>query len=148
MRCAARPGCWPWRTRAADLASRAAAIGAPPGGETAAGRRDAYLARALAEAVNAGHYRTGLEFAEATGLQHAPWATADVAPPDAVRRDALFCLGVLDVQVLPGADAARGLRRFGAVRRAVGDEASPLWQAALAGERQAAAMAGRVEDRA
>jgi len=134
---------------AADLPARAGAIAAPPGGEATAGRREDYLARALTEAVNAGHYGIGFEFAEACGLQQALWAAAQEAPPDAVRRDALFCLGVLDVQSLPGADPARGLRRFAAVRRAVapaaGEAPAPLWQAALDGERQAATMVGRTE---
>jgi SAM-dependent methyltransferase len=135
---------------AADLAQRAEAIGIGPGGE--AERRESYLARALVEAVNAGHYRIGLAFAEATGLQHAPWAVADAAPRDLARRDAMFCLGVLDVQDLPGAEPARGWRRFAAIEQAVapgpGEEPPPLWQAARGGRRQAAAMSGRVEDQA
>jgi hypothetical protein len=132
---------------AADLPSRAVAIAAAPGGD-AAGRRDSYLARALAEAVNAGHYRVGLDLAEMTGLQHAPWAMADAAPAELERRDAMFCLGVLDVQDLPGADPSRGLRRFAAVRRAMAPaqgDPPPLWHAAAAGERQATAMVERLE---
>ena len=131
---------------AADLPARAAALAAPPGGTAALARRETYLARALAEAVNAGHHALGMALAEAAGMQRAAWAAGAEAPAEAARRDALFCLGVLDVQDLPGADPARGRRRFAAVRRATapaeGAEPPPLWQAARQGEALAAAMAG------
>jgi hypothetical protein len=56
------------------------------------------------------------------------------------------------VQDLPGAEPARGWRRFAAIEQAVapgpGEEPPPLWQAARGGRRQAAAMSGRVEDQA
>lgn len=131
---------------AAGLAEAAGALAEAPGGVATASRREGYLTRLVIEAVNAGHYHLGLELAEATGVQHAPWAVSATAPADAVRRDAMFCLAVLDVQALPGADPLRGHRRFAAVRAATASGPSPLRLAALEGERLAEALCSRAGD--
>ena len=122
-----------WAARAEGLLCDAAAgrpdIGAqlaglapaPPGGETGAARRGEIVERALAWAVNAGHVAVGRTLAETTGLQSAKWANPagdDVAPPPLPpsRRDALFCLAVLDTQMDGSGDLQRGRRRFQALR--------------------------------
>jgi SAM-dependent methyltransferase len=124
----------------ATLARQAAALPPAPG---QAQRRMHYLARALTEVVNAGRYQLGMELAASSGLQDAPWAEGAAPPADAVERDALFCLSVLDVQPLTGAEPQRGARRFAAVcaaAAAAGERDSPLWRAAAAGMRQAEAI--------
>ncbi len=108
---------------APDIATRLGALPpAPPGGEPGAARREEIVERALAWMVNAGHIALGANMAEATGLQTRPWANppdGDTAPPPlpASRRDALFCLAVIDSQLDGSGDAARGRRRFSALRR-------------------------------
>ncbi len=112
---------------APDLVARLQALPVAPGRpEQAEAKRLAIAERALAGAVNAGHLALGRAIAAATGLDRLDGSEAGPSTP--TRRDALFCLAVLDVQTDPEADPRRGARRFAAVlRRADGALA---WQAA------------------
>jgi SAM-dependent methyltransferase len=107
----------------ADVPARLRALGS---------RAGALAERALVEAVNAGHHALGREIAMATGL--AAWDADALAEADtAMRRDALFCLGVLDVQRDAGAAPCRAAGRFAAVLRAMREPGGPLAVAAARG---------------
>ncbi|HEX3348207.1 MAG TPA: class I SAM-dependent methyltransferase [Acetobacteraceae bacterium] len=91
-------------------------LGLPPGPE-----RDGTLERALAWMVNAGHHALARELAEAAGFQEAAWTQIggdDLARAGltSARRDALFCLGVIDASLDGGGDPARGWRRLRGLR--------------------------------
>jgi hypothetical protein len=138
---------------APDIAARLAALPpAPPGGEPGEARREEIVERALAWTVNAGHIALGAKMAEATGLQARPWANppdGDTAPAPlpASRRDALFCLAVIDSQLDGSGDAARGRRRFNALRRmlqghGLGDASAAFPGQIVYGELQALGVLG------
>jgi hypothetical protein len=104
------------------VAGLAALAPAPPGGRAGEIRRGEIIERALAWMVNGGHIRLGAELAEAAGLQSAAWTNppADEAtspPLPASRRDALFCLAIIDVQLDSSGDPGRGRARFKLLRR-------------------------------
>jgi hypothetical protein len=112
-------------------------------GDGGAAQRRTIAERALVGLVNAQHYRLARDLADAEGLR----ADAPEPPRDASPRDALFALGVLDVQ--KGGDPARAARMFAAVRdslRTTPSEAIPpehgLYWAALRGGLEAAARLG------
>ena len=91
------------------IAARLRALPDAPGDGGAAQRR-AIAERALVGLVNAQHYRLARDVAEAEGFR----ADAPEPPHDASARDALFAMGVLEVQ--KGGDPARAARMFAAVR--------------------------------
>jgi SAM-dependent methyltransferase len=107
----------------ADVPARLRELGSKAGG---------LAERALVEAVNAGHHALGRDIAAATGL--AAWDADALCDDDtATRRDALFCLGVLDVQRDAGAAPRRAAGRFAAVLRSTRDSGGALAVAAARG---------------
>lgn len=102
---------------------------APNGGEA---RRRAIALRAFAHLVNAGRYPAAAAFAGSVGLDRL-LAPKPGQALSAEERDALFCMGVMDVQ--PQGQPRRALGRFALVRTATA-AGSDLWFAALRGELQ------------
>ena len=131
--CAADAGDPALARRLADLPP------APNGGEA---RRRSIALRAMTDLVNAGRLDEARALIRALRIDEEPFVNAD-GPLTDVQRDALFCLGVLDVQAgrkgrpLGNPSLARGrLRRV----RAVAELGGGLWLAALRGELQALDM--------
>lgn len=129
--------------------SRLAALPPAPSGRP--GRRQLIAARAFVGLVNAGHYSLARSLADAEELDGTAWA--DPACPAQLlpeQRDALFCLGVLDMQ---GDDAEAGLQlglaRFLRVRQSiVAADRSGLHEAATTGARLALDRMGRTAEAA
>jgi len=127
------------RADAGALAALAAATEADPAGKVAIARRS------LVGLVNAG--RTDL--ARQVQAQHdLDAASLEVWQPgqawDAGKRDALFCLGMLELA--PDGDLALARRRFALVRAL--EPEGPLASPALRGERVAAERMGDADDAA
>ncbi len=127
------------RADAGTLAALAAAAEADPAGKVAIARR------CLVGLVNAG--QTGL--ARQVQAQHdLDVASLEAWQPgeswDAGKRDALFCLGMLELA--PDGDLALARRRFALVRAL--EPEGPLALPALRGERVAADRMGDVDDAA
>ncbi len=124
------------------IAARLRALPDGPGADGVAQRRT-IAERALVGLVNAQHYRLARDVAEAEGFR----TDAPEPSSDASARDALFALGVLEVQ--KGGDPARAVRMFAAVRnslRATPSETIPpergLYWAALRGGFEATTRLG------
>ena len=140
-----------WTARAEALLCAAAAGEArvtaelavlPPAPDPANGadRRGAILERALVSLVNAGHYAIASELSARNGFDTAPWASplGDGALTES-RRDALFCLAVLDALHDEPARLKRAHGRFRRVCRLPGVAEAPnaaegLFAAAARGE--------------
>jgi SAM-dependent methyltransferase len=101
--------------------------------------------RTLVALVNAGHIAPGKTLAQQGGLQHAAWPDADAL--NALDRDTLFCLAIIEMQDDDLDAIARAMRRFALVRRQIAAagldtmNAGLRW-AALRGEVQALARLG------
>lgn len=114
----------------ADAIARLARLGPAPFGAEAAAAREILGWRMLVGLVNAGAY------AAARALDLATERMSGAVPAD-LRRDALFCCGVLDLQA--GGDDRRARRLLHAVRTGLaetvpGHALPPLFWAALRGE--------------
>jgi SAM-dependent methyltransferase len=110
---------------------------AASGGARAEARRRAIVERALAGAVNAGHYALGRDIAALAEFRDIDAPETVASPMTATWRDALFCLGVLDLQ--PNGDPVRARTRMERVRRVMqppgpDDDVPDLFWAALRGE--------------
>lgn len=115
-------------------------------------RRAAIVKRAFVELVAAGRFGPGRKLAAQEWLHHAPFAEIRPDHEPAMTtadRDALFCLGMLDIQ--PKGDPLRARARFGRVRRDLSRALSisesshrplapPLFWQAATGELTAAMM--------
>ena len=132
-----------------------AALPAAPDPLNGAARRRAILERALVSLVNASHYQIASELVQLTGFDDAPWAAPQGDAPDGdaaqydapltdSRRDALFCLAVLDALHDDPARLERARGRFHRVRCLPGVAEAPgaaegLFAAASRGETAALA---------
>ncbi len=119
------------------LAASHADAGTPPGDVAATASRIATAARTpdhLVELVNAGRYDEARLLASALGN----YAATDHTPTSDTDRDRWFSLAVLDMQ--PGGDASRAVRRFAAVRASLPGPGAALYWPALRGEVEATAL--------
>lgn len=121
-------------------------------------RRAAVVQRALTALVNAGHYHLAGDLVRETNLHRAAFAAPVVVGRTDAERDALYCLGVLALNVADLRDSMGGLElardRLSRVRDHT-PTGSGLWDAAVRGELAAlqamddadaiAALAGSLE---
>ena len=107
---------------------------------------------ALTTLVNAGRYDDAWEVVRGSGLAGAPFTQpGSNRPLSDEERDAVFCLGVLDVQAdthgRPAGEPAMARGRFARVRKLC-PAGSGLWMASLRGELQALDMLDALDDAA
>jgi len=106
-----------------EAATRMAAL--PPCPVDAA-RRSGFVQRVLTTLVNAGQYAAAHALATAEALLGGADSDVDAASVAGdIARDAMFSLGVLDVQ--PDGDPARARRRFASARYGLGHDHHLFW---------------------